>query len=476
VWVFTTKGLKNGDLYMSLTLMEPFKRMVANWEPMTIIVTSKQHASILLMFPGIFETEHQAPELADVSPDELRAWCQSRGANKFAHGNLIYLHPTHFTYGPFNLMAAPTTPPLSYIDLSKMGLRIPSRAPLELPTITDMMCREAEVLARSVGLVTGRSVILFPYAQSSPQSANEHLATFATYARTAGFRVFTSVAGEERPVDGTTPVFIPFNVLLPFCELAGYVLALRSGISDIVSSGDLRKLFVYATKVEVYYYSVIDMGTAESASELVFSFDVSSPSEFLESAVPLLLAPLTPKLLRHDIPDFVRAYFDQLGDWTGDLEIGGAVPSELRRLRAMRGVVLGEGWAEIERWGVWSIRRRATIFLKNPRRSDPALRHSGPRGIQIIARSNVSVNLPRLVVQFRLGGSLREIIFTPHDQRQAFTVPIPPELRWEPYWRLDIRLDSPRSSFEQSGGAILDRRANGIGVESISIVSDVAFS
>ena len=470
-WIFTTKGLKYGDLYMAMTLMEQFRRRFALDTPVKMLAISEGYMTVLRLFPKAFDAVHLVPDLANVAQHDFQLWCQARGADHFGPGNMLYLHPSYYTHGPFDLMVAPTNPPLTFIDLCKIGLRLPSEVALGLPTISPEARRGAALLASASGLMTGRSIVLFPYAQSMPQEATAHLAALAARAMQEGYVVVTSVAGVEAPIAGTMPVRIPFDLMPTFCELAGHAVVVRSGIADILAAVDCRKVIIYPTQPALNNCSIIDMGTAQSAEEIVFRCADAPPEAFVKQVLPVLLAPRPMTAQLHDIPSFVRQYFAQIDCWDGKAALGGERPFPVRHLRGLRGLVLGEGWADMEKWGVWSLGERASIFLKNPFPNGPTRRpvNSGLVEIEVTARGAVSPALRRLEAQFRLGDATTQTIFQTNAGTRRPVIRIPEALAAEPAWRLDVQIDGAKSPYERSGGTLSDHRALGVGIEAVSV-------
>lgn len=470
-WVFTSKGLKFGDLCMAMTLMGAFRRRIVPGSRIIMLAISEGHRAILRLFPGIFDEIHMVPQLADVTREDFHLWCRHRAVDRFGAGNMLYLHPSYYTHGPFDLMVAPTNPPLTFIDLCKIGLRLPSETSLGLPTVSATQRAEAALLAGASGILIGRSVVLFPYAQSSPQDMHAHFARLAAAVKAAGMIVVTSVAGTERPIDGTMPVHVPFDLLAAFCELAGAAVVVRSGIADIIAAADCRKIVLYKTAPEVRNYSIIDMGTAQSADEMVIEAAEVSPDALVDRVLPLLVEPRPATKQLADIPSFVRAYFGQIDTWDGKVAIGGADLYQVRHLRATRGLVLGEGWADLEPWGVWSLGERASLFVKNPFPAGPP-RRSGLTGdieLELTTRGAVSRAQPEVRVKVALGPAALRTTFQVDTRSQRLLLGVPGELARAPAWRLDIQLDNPKSPFELTDGGSPDQRTLGIGIEAVSI-------
>lgn len=129
------------------------------------------------------------------------------------------------------------------------------------------------------GLKKDKTVILAPYAGSfvSEISADDWM-KIADELTKLGYSVCTNCNGtSELPVNGTVPVFFPYCYAVPIAEYAGGIIALRSGLCDIISSAKCKKIVIYesgfnATKYE--YFSLNRMGLCNDATELIYQNDI----------------------------------------------------------------------------------------------------------------------------------------------------------------------------------------------------------
>ena len=94
-------------------------------------------------------------------------------------------------------------------------------------------------------LIPGRTVILAPYSISSkdtPMDMWRHLASKLVY---MGYTVCTNCSRKEDAIPYTTPVFFDFLDSQIFLEKAGYFVGWRSGLCDIISSINCKKVILY---------------------------------------------------------------------------------------------------------------------------------------------------------------------------------------------------------------------------------------
>ena len=128
------------------------------------------------------------------------------------------------------------------------------------------------------GLKKGKTVVLFPNAntiEDLPWHCWEH---FARRVRELGFTVCTNVEPDGDIISGTCDVFVPYPHLKSFVEKAGYMVSLRSGVCDIIADSECYKFILYPTP-NVYkfgigtiydYFSLKKMGIGKKVYEYEF--------------------------------------------------------------------------------------------------------------------------------------------------------------------------------------------------------------
>ena len=92
-----------------------------------------------------------------------------------------------------------------------------------------------------------------------------------------GYVVLTNCADKkEEPIKGTKGIFIPYKDLKCFLECSGFLVAMRSGFCEVVSSIKCRKIILYAPNIYwgegtcTDYFSMKKMGLCEDAKELEY--------------------------------------------------------------------------------------------------------------------------------------------------------------------------------------------------------------
>ena len=97
----------------------------------------------------------------------------------------------------------------------------------------------------------GKSVIFSPYAKSVPALSPKIWETGVKYYTDNGYTCFTNVAGDEKPLPGTTPISPKIAELISVVEHAGIFVGIRSGLCDILREAKAYKVALYPD----YYYS-----------------------------------------------------------------------------------------------------------------------------------------------------------------------------------------------------------------------------
>lgn len=173
---------------------------------------------------------------------------------------------------------------LTFMDIMKHDVfELSDTVKPQLPQIarTDY----AEKLFDSMGLKQGKTVIIAPYAGSYRSGISmEYWEELTRWLIDRDFTVCTNSAGDYEPViNGTKAIFFPFSEAVNTVEYAGYFIAVRSGLCDIVSYSRCKKIILYESMlnaVSIDYFSLKRMGLSDDAVE--FEYDVGDVSSLFE--------------------------------------------------------------------------------------------------------------------------------------------------------------------------------------------------
>lgn len=123
-------------------------------------------------------------------------------------------------------------------------------------------------------LEKGKSVILSPYANSLPRINPVFYEALTKCLVEEGYKVFTNSSGEDEPViKGSEPIFFGFDEMKKVLEYAGCFIAMRSGMCELASTADCKKVILYPIKAARHgtltgLYGLKNMGLCEDALEL----------------------------------------------------------------------------------------------------------------------------------------------------------------------------------------------------------------
>lgn len=106
----------------------------------------------------------------------------------------------------------------------------------------------AEVDISKYDLEKGKTVIIAPYAYSSPSAViqSETLEKLVNRLKSCGFKVFTVGYGDREPaITNTKLIKFDYKDSLEILEYAGYFIGVRSGLCDITYSAKCKKIIIY---------------------------------------------------------------------------------------------------------------------------------------------------------------------------------------------------------------------------------------
>ncbi len=301
-WLFHQQ---NGDLYHGCSLAAAFRLHHAVHLPMRLVVRSHLQLGVAELFRDQFETIIVEPGLAALA-DDWKAFRDELNLGPFSPETPIVLHP-HCNPEIYELDPMLFENRLTWMQLYKHVLRLPADVePIPPPRRADL-AQEALALCAQNGVAPGRSTILFPYARSMNVSALQHMEALGKQFEQRGRTVFTSVAGAETPVPGTRPIFIPFQLLIDVAEHAGWTVAVRSGIDDVLSSARCRKTSVYPNMDMVRLWDLGGMGLCRDAQQIAFDFSTRTPADFCACVLsgPWDSGALRPRTLSDELEDAI---------------------------------------------------------------------------------------------------------------------------------------------------------------------------
>ena len=158
----------------------------------------------------------------------------------------------------------------------KFVFRLPDSAQPEHPIFEDK-AKEVDKFFRENQLEEKNTVILSPYSNTLADLPDRFWRKVAEALKEMGYVVCTNSNGSTEPaVEGTVPVFFPLDAAPQIVGRAGYFIGIRSGLCDIISGSDAKKIILYHARERFFngstyeYFNLKDMGLCDDAVEIQF--------------------------------------------------------------------------------------------------------------------------------------------------------------------------------------------------------------
>lgn len=247
-----------GDTFLIGSLMKAFRETHGHVASDVHMLTDAKQADIVRLFH---------PWATPVVPPGMSPELAHRLApfSGFEPNRPFVVHMLH--YGDGRLGAFMGHRGVNVLDVWRYILNLPLDAPAITPTVWPELRAETEALFARTGLPPGRTAVLFPKAYTTPPMPDPYWVALARRLEREGWTVATSVVGDERPFEGTTPVRFSIVQTIPFVELAGWAIASRSGIADVFSDARCRKSVIYTRRMGLRAFGLAAMGIALDSHE-----------------------------------------------------------------------------------------------------------------------------------------------------------------------------------------------------------------
>lgn len=253
--VFVVVPISLGDIYICCTLLDAFKTRIQ--QDFILMVHGKTGKKVAELFgldnTLIISEEHMGALIQTVQIFGMDA-------------TKIYAVPVSFHYSIIDNI-------LGYKGFNCMDL---FKTALGLSAETFVMKPTAKI-AGSKYHFTKKDIILIPYANSLPCFLPSFWEQLADRLCSMGYRVYTNSSNDltEPVIEGTEKIFLSIEEMYAESNHCAGVVALRSGLCDIISSAQCKKVILYPDKGRKYgtlkdFFSLKEMGLCENATELIF--------------------------------------------------------------------------------------------------------------------------------------------------------------------------------------------------------------
>ena len=261
----------NGDVYIHGMCFESYTKKRPNTIPIFgVWETSGGKVSSLFEIRNveIFSLE-ELKDLYNLLMFDSQANCKI----EHMHFHVVYRHIAFLMYiegiHGFNLFSQT----LAYLNIESKQLTKPK------------FTNDFEIIKKIFddnGIIPGKTVLLVPYAKSVLPINRLFWNKLAHKLMDCGVSVCTNTAGSmETPIEGTSGVFIPYQISVPFLEMAGATIGLRSGFQDVTSTAKCLKITLYPEnnyKRSLVWstnesYNLTNMYNQSNQIDLIYSYE-----------------------------------------------------------------------------------------------------------------------------------------------------------------------------------------------------------
>jgi len=266
-WVFFCPA-HAGDTYIFCCLSQAF---IEKYGGYITVITPKAYGSIPKLFPSISKIlilkKAPSPSIGKFFKDVVTESTKDEIRKRVIWGFPEDLRASTAGYKD-----------LRFVDAFKMFLGLDPEAKLVSPTISDDLRDRAFKKFRELDLPFGSTVVLAPYAKSSLTLSIDNWVKIIEEMKKAGLYPVTNVGRSESPLPGTMGITVPFDEALPFSELAGHVISIRSGLCDILATSRSKLTVIYPQqrygRISFYEYTSLKLnglaGQETNIQELVY--------------------------------------------------------------------------------------------------------------------------------------------------------------------------------------------------------------
>ena len=216
-----------GDIYFMISYWGTFAR-IRNIKDVVFVVPSKALAEVIRMF-GDYSVEIYDQKELDAM---IQAVIYTQDENSFiAHQDRPYV---------VNLFKALYIKQIPLEQIYCCGVY-----GLPADTIPDKPRDEGHIYSDINRIPEGRAVIFSPYAKSVTAIDTKVWEDAVGYFTGVGYKCFTNVVSDEKPLDGTEPISPSIYEMRSVVERAGIFIGIRSGMCDILRDAKAKKIALY---------------------------------------------------------------------------------------------------------------------------------------------------------------------------------------------------------------------------------------
>jgi len=221
-----------GDTWTVCALAKAFTE--THGERITMVVKTSQSALAQFFQSHIFK-------IITIEDRELETLCDKvQYFDSFIIDQPIIAHPFWHGDGRLDrimlLNKLPGRGGISMVDMSRYILHLDWSAALATPLVPAVWIEEAIHYANNLGIVKGRSIILFPDNNTVESLPDFFWQILANELLNIGYSVFTNMKGNAKgprlaPLSGTKAIDVNMNMAIPLVEYAGNFISGNNGFA-----------------------------------------------------------------------------------------------------------------------------------------------------------------------------------------------------------------------------------------------------
>lgn len=266
-----------GDVYMAMSYLREYMRnqLIDN---VCIVVTSNSCKRIC----ELFEMNHIVVISEEDCENLLQAWM-------FLGDENIHIKP--LLHWGWRLKKTPWlfhNKNITFADMFRADVYgLPYESLPQKPHL-NRNTKIEEILEKQ-GLIKGRTVVLAPYANSvDPEMSIAEWEEIAFELKKRNYCVVTNCAGAENPINGTERLTLSYQELLPGVEYCGCIVAIRSGVCEVISSANCKQIVIYENGIRALnyeYFGLKPMRLSNNEIPIIYSekIDINKIIEAVEN-------------------------------------------------------------------------------------------------------------------------------------------------------------------------------------------------
>lgn len=272
--IFVCPLIVLGDAYVGMSCMREYMQHYGITE-YALVLVDRACSKIASLFG--FDNH-----VYSITKEEMDEFIQYAVFSNMADGKILILNHRH----PYTCRIGEigNYKNINFMDHFRYSIfKLPEGSMPEVPCAirdSEESIQYVEQLFSKNGLVKGKTVIIFPYAKTAAKLDEKFWEKLVIQLKEKGYEVCTNSSGDSEPaIKGTKPLFFDIRYALETVEAAGYIVGLRSGLCDVISTAKAKKIIIYPDRFYgpdsfINFFSLNRMNLCDDAIELVWKNDI----------------------------------------------------------------------------------------------------------------------------------------------------------------------------------------------------------